>query len=93
MTAEELIAAGYRLYWIEVGNTIPVLCKPDEADSLDGFDVDRWVEEDGNAADISSREMRAPTENDRECLPFTTADIDGDPPTIGELFDAQKAAT
>lgn len=57
MTADELIASGYRLFWVTVSKEIPVLCKPDEVRSLD--DAEQWAADEPDAFSASGYPMRA----------------------------------
>jgi hypothetical protein len=90
-SAAELIAAGYRLHWVTIEKEIPVLCKPEDADDIDGFTAEQWARDDGSEWGMMARPMRGADAETRKCLAFCE-DIEGDPPTIGELLNAQAAA-
>jgi hypothetical protein len=92
MTAAELINAGYRIHEVEVTYRILVLCKPDEAHGLNSFTVEKWCKEDGNEPEVFGHEVSVVPADWRDAFPFTTADIDGDGPTVQELLDAAKGA-
>ena len=91
MTAKDLIASGYRLYWVTVSKEIPVLCKPEEKTRL--TKAESWAADDASATTVRAVEMVDAAADDRGCLPYTTAPLTDDPPTIGELLDAMKAST
>ena len=91
MTASELIKAGYRIHEVEVTYRIPVLCKPSEIHELD--EIEAWCREDGGDPEVFGNEVSKMPADWRDALPFTTAEIEGDPPTVGEMLDATKEAT
>ena len=88
MTARVLIAAGYRLHWVEVTYRVPVLCKPEKP--IADYDAKQFTEDDCGDPEVATTPMRVVGLDIRECIPHTTADLDGDPPTIGELWAAQQ---
>ena len=91
MTAKDLIASGYRLHWVTVTKEIPVLCKPEEKTRL--TKAESWAADDAGTPTVRAVEMVDAASDDRGCLPFTTAPLTGDPPTIGELLDAMRDST
>jgi hypothetical protein len=89
-TAKGLIAEGYRLHWVTVEKRIPVLCMPEDADAIGGHTAEDWACDDVSDWLVMAQPMERADAEVRECLPFCDCDdIDGDPPTIGELLDAQ----
>lgn len=90
--AERLHAAGYRLHWVTIEKTIPVLTK--DPDGITPHEAAEWAEDDASDWDVSHRPMRQPA--GLGATPWCDDDLTdivgppGDPPTVRELLDVQK---
>jgi len=92
MTAKEDLAAGYRLYEVDITTRVSVLWKPDNLDAL-GENVARILRADENGdSTYVARPLSSADEDTRGCLPHVPDSIAEFEPAIGEILDAMKDA-